>query len=299
VSYLPGAPGFLVKPEDWGARFASRYDPANGRPTITPCTKLIVHHSASNQPPAGQEAAFSRQIESYGEGRDGAAIEYNYLVYPTGVLHGGFGDTRGCHAVAPDPSTGRAFNSSSIGICFIGFFHQPYNMEPTAESIEAFQAWLSWMVASGRLTDDVITRASSRGQPGWYGHRDVGATACPGDDLYPLLPSIIQIGTAPAPIPTPTPPQPSGDDDMPTPCGFIQCNAGTKGHHVDGSEWTAPVNGTTFKVNPGGTIQWVHAGELDDATAVLAAAGAKTDTWDGAVGVPDAFGCLVGDKPYA
>jgi N-acetylmuramoyl-L-alanine amidase len=164
-----------------------------------------VHHSASNQPPAGQEEAFSRQIESYGEGRDGAAIEYNYLVYPTGVLHGGFGDTRGCHAVAPDPSTGRAFNSSSIGICFIGFFHPPYNHEPTPEAVAVFQAWLAWMVGSGRLTDDVLARAISRGQPGWYGHRDVGATACPGNVLYPLLPSIIQAGNVPAPTPTPTP----------------------------------------------------------------------------------------------
>jgi hypothetical protein len=84
---------------------------------------------------------------------------------------------------------------------------------------------------------------------------------------------------------------------MPTPCGFIECNAGTVGHHVDGSEYSCPIDGTTFKVNPGGTIQWVHGGEKDDFEAVLAAAGARIDTWDGAVATPDAFGALVGDKP--
>jgi len=104
----------------------------------------------------------------------------------------------------------------------------------------------------------------------------------------------IEQGAGPGPGPTPPPP---GDDDMPTPCGFIQCNAGTTGHHVDGSGYSCPVNGTTFRVNPGGTIQWVHAGELDDQVAILNAAGARTDTWNGAVGSPDSFGRLVGDKP--
>jgi len=211
------------------------------------------------------------------------------------VLHGGFGDTRGCHASAIDPSTGSAYNSSSIGICWIGYFHPPNNDEPTSEAISTFQAWLGWMIDSGRLTNDVLKKAFANGYPGWYGHRDVWSTACPGDVLYPLLPDIVTIGSAP-PQPTPIPP-PSGDDDMPTPCGFITCNAGTRGHHVDGSVYTCPVDGTTFKVNAGGTIQWVHGGEVDDFTAVLNAAGARADTWDGAVGTPDAFGALVGDKP--
>lgn len=208
MTWCPDAPSFVVPPEGWGAAYASRYDPANGRPVIIPATKLVVHHSASNAPPPGQEDLFSQQIEAYGEGRDGAACEYNYLLYPSGVLHGGFGDTRGCHASATDPSTGSAYNSSSIGICFIGYFHPPYNDQPTQAAIGTFQAWLGWMLDTVRLTDDVLTRAPSSGQPGWYGHRDVWGTACPGDTLYPQLPSIIKVGSAPTPGPTP------GDDGM-------------------------------------------------------------------------------------
>ena len=294
-----GTPGWIVTPEGWGAAYAGRYDPANGREVVVPgpaSGKLVVHHSASNAPAPGGEASFSRQIEAYGESRDGAAIEYNYLVYPSGVLHGGFGDTRGCHASATDPSTGTNYNKTSIGICFVGYFHPPNNDQPTDAAIASFQAWLTWMVESGRLTEDVLYPNQYNGDTGWYGHRDVFSTACPGDTLYPRLPDIVQISSQPSPGPGPTPP--SGDDDMPTPCGFITCNQGTTGHHVDGSEWTAPIDGTTFKVNPGGTIQWVHGGELDDFTAVLSAAGAKTDTWNGAVGTPDAFGALVGDKPH-
>jgi hypothetical protein len=294
VTYLPDAPAFVVEPYAWGSSLYQRYDPANGRSVITPCTKLVVHHSASNQPPAGQEASFSQQLEAYGESRDGAACEYNYLLYPSGVLHGGFGDTRGCHASATDPSTGSTYNSSSIGICFIGYFHPPNDDFPTTEAISTFQAWLGWMIDSGRLTGDVLTKAPSSGYPGWYGHRDVWSTACPGDVLFPMLPDIIRVGQQPSP--SPQPPQP-GDDDMPTPCGFIQCDAGTKGHHVDGSEYSCPVDGTTFRVNAGGTIQWVHGGEMDANMAVLNAAGMRTDTWNGSVGQPDSFGRLVGDKP--
>jgi hypothetical protein len=101
-----------------------------------------------------------------------------------------------------------------------------------------------------------------------------------------------------SPVPDPPPAPPVGDNDMPTPCGFIVCNAGTLGHHVDGSGYACPVDGTVFRVNPGGTIQWVHAGEQEDTTAVMAAAGLRTDTWNGAVASPDVFGRLVGDKPY-
>jgi hypothetical protein len=205
MTWCPDAPSFVTPPEGWGAAYATRYDPAYGRQVITPCSKLVIHHSASNQPPPGQEASFSQQLEAYGESRDGAACEYNYFVYPSGVIHGGFGDTRGCHASATDPSTGSTYNSTSVGICFVGYFHPPYDDSPTPEAIAAFQAWLGWMLDSGRLTDDVLTHTPSAGYPGWYGHRDAWATACPGDVLYPMLPSIVQVGGAPAPGPTPTP----------------------------------------------------------------------------------------------
>ena len=55
---------------------------------------------------------------------------------------------------------------------------------------------------------------------------------------------------------------------MAQPCGFITCNAGVAGHHVDGSDYSCPIDGTTFWVSPAGTIQWVHGGELDDKKAV-------------------------------
>lgn len=97
---------------------------------------------------------------------------------------------------------------------------------------------------------------------------------------------------------TPPPIPPGGDDLMAQPCGFIQCNNGTVGHHVDGSEYRCPIDGTTFWVSPAGTIQWVHGGELDGKISVENAAGRRVDTWNTPVGAPDNFGRLEGDKPH-
>jgi hypothetical protein len=165
----------------------------------------MIHHSASNQPAPGDEDDFTRQIEQYGESRDGAAVEYHYLIYPTGVCHGGFGDTRGCHSAQTDPAAGVNYNSTAIGVCFVGYFHPPNNHDVSPAAVATFQSWLDWMIGSGRLTGDVVIPAPRNGAAGWYGHRDVFATACPGDRLYPRLPDIVQLpadsGAPPAAAP--------------------------------------------------------------------------------------------------
>jgi len=98
--------------------------------------------------------------------------------------------------------------------------------------------------------------------------------------------------------PTPDPPPLPGDDDMPTPCGFITCNAGTAGTHADGGAYTCPVDGTTFRVNSGGTLQWVRTpDQLATMQSVMAGGGLRSDTWNTPVGDPDVFGILVGDRP--
>ena len=67
MTWCPDHPGFVTPPDGWGSAYSSRYDPANGRTQIVPIKpKLIIHHSASNQPSPGGEAAFSRQLEAYG-----------------------------------------------------------------------------------------------------------------------------------------------------------------------------------------------------------------------------------------
>jgi len=91
---------------------------------------------------------------------------------------------------------------------------------------------------------------------------------------------------------------PIPEDDEVTPIGFITCNAGTVGHHVDGSTYTVPVDGTTFYVMPGGGLQWMRdPNQLSTKVSVIGGAGLRTDTWNTPVGDPDVFGILAGPKP--
>jgi hypothetical protein len=101
----------------------------------------------------------------------------------------------------------------------------------------------------------------------------------------------------PPPLP-PTPPDPPSGDDMATVIGFIQCNAGTQGRHIDGTVYECPVDGTTFFVTPGGQLQWVRTPQqLSTKMAVLSSAGLRADIWNTPVGDPDVFGNLEGDVP--
>lgn len=181
--------------------------------------------------------------------------------------------------MSTSPNTGKRMNYGHIAI---------------ADDVDGL-CWSIDIRRHGKIDRVPINEITSR-----WGARYVGWTSdLEGVSLPLWAPEPLPPSPPPPPVPTPVPhpPLPIGDDDMPTPCGFIVCNAGTLGHHVDGSPYWCPVDGTVFRVNPGGTIQWVHAGEQEDTAAVLRAGGNRDDTWQGAVGKPDVFGRLIGDKP--
>jgi hypothetical protein len=251
-----------VAPLGWNSALWQRYDPDYGRQVITPCSKLMVHHTASNVPTAGDEADFTRQLEAYGESRDGAAVEYHYLIYPTGVCHGGFGDTRGCHSAQTDPSAGVNYNETAIGVSFVGYFHPPNNDQPTAAAVATFRAWLEWMVDSQRLAPEVVEQAPWNGAAGWYGHRDVFATACPGDVLYPQLGDIIA-------LPGPGAPAPDTYEEEARMAATYTVNYGTDAGLPDGAVYEL-VHGTKRLV---GSDEWyqVLKGVMADRAGVVAA----------------------------
>lgn len=75
--------------------------------------------------------------------------------------------------------------------------------------------------AEGAMLDrarQLIADARKHRQMGITGHRDWGATACPGDGLYrQIVSGDFDRASQPAPAPAPAPnskPQPAGDDDM-------------------------------------------------------------------------------------
>lgn len=119
-------------------------------------THLILHHS-------GSEKATAESIHSYHLSKGWAGMAYHYLVAKDGrIFRGRPEKMRGGHTTD--------YNWCSIGICFEGNFEN--------ETMSAAQ-----LAAGGELVRDIMSR-----YPGIVvgGHREYGATACPGK-LFPEM----------------------------------------------------------------------------------------------------------------
>jgi hypothetical protein len=144
----------IVSRAEWGAaaaRSQTRLDPAR-------VTRFVLHHTTGRY--AGPQTV--RQIQAFHQGpeRKWACIGYNFLIAPDGTIFEGRGwGLTGAHA--------RGYNSTSIGVAFIGDGRQPV---PDA----ALQS-IVWLAGEADRRFGRLDRV---------GHRDVGSTVCPGDVLY-------------------------------------------------------------------------------------------------------------------
>lgn len=116
-------------------------------------------------------------------------IGYNYLVDANGVLYEGrYGgdDVIGAHAYG--------YNDGSMGLSFLGSYgggSYGGNTTPSTAMLTSGERLLAWK-CSQRNIDPLGSGPDNDGAVYSYvsGHRDVGSTTCPGDDLYALLPTI-------------------------------------------------------------------------------------------------------------
>ena len=156
----------IVSRADWGAR-----PPKNPPASIaTPSLELWLHHTASSD----GEAARVRAIQRYHQDvRGWNDIAYSYLISGSGTVYEGRGvGVSGAHT--------KGHNSISHAICVLG----NYNLaDPTPVSIIAVAELIRYGHGEGWWPDQLTG-----------GHRDVGATSCPGNNLYPLIPEINRLG---------------------------------------------------------------------------------------------------------
>jgi hypothetical protein len=144
----------------WGASPASL--PA--QPMRLPATQVYIHHSVTQV--TDDPYADMRAVERIGLQRFGQ-FPYSYCVHPKdGAVLEGAGLRRGAH------TAGR--NSGAFGICWIGNYNE---RGPKVQQVDTTRQLIHQLTAAGHLTPgaDIL------------GHRDVSATACPGDKLYALL----------------------------------------------------------------------------------------------------------------
>ena len=184
-------PPTTVRPRsDWGARAAS------SAPSIGATVKLaVVHHSASgNTYTQAEVPAVLRSVQAFHmDGRGWSDIAYNFVVDRFGGVWEGRGGgvdrpVVGAHA--------RGFNTNTVGVMVLGDFTQP-GIVPSAAVIESVSRVIGWKMALHRTDPTSRTLFTSGGSTSIpagkvvdltrvVGHKDVGATGCPGS-IYAAL----------------------------------------------------------------------------------------------------------------
>ncbi len=154
----------LVKREQWGAAaLRANHDPMGAVARIT------LHHTDEHAGMRGRpDAEVVRAIQAYHQGQLGwADIGYHYLVGTDGRIYEGRAlSAQGAHS-------GGANNVNNLGISVIGNFS---TCLPSARQLEALEGFLADRQAAYRVAAG-----------GVLGHRDLGATECPGNALYGWL----------------------------------------------------------------------------------------------------------------
>jgi hypothetical protein len=159
---------------DWGAQHET------GPPEQLPAAELFIHHSVTV--PTADPDHDMRQIEGIDYQRFGMG-SYSWAVHPDGTVLEGEGLLIGAHTLN--------HNSHGFGVVFIGNYMAT---DPTAAQLAAAGELIAWIRHHGWLNNDAPIR----------GHRDVRATACPGDRLSALHPELRRIAA-----------DPYQEDDMP------------------------------------------------------------------------------------
>jgi len=154
-------------------------------------TRLFVHHTTGAQ--QGDIPAWLRSIQRFHQDSRGwNDIAYCWLVDRDGVIWEGRGNVLGGHT--------KGYNSTSVAIAYLGDGDGPV---PEA-ALRAIR-----YQADNLARTFPITQVS--------GHRDVGATACPGDWLYGWVTAGMLLSN-PEPLPVPArPEQPTQVYRPPTP----------------------------------------------------------------------------------
>lgn len=167
---------------DWGA---APPKPPGLTPADKPGVSLVVHHTGGGAPPATVDDAMAmlRGIQASHQGGEYTDIAYNMAADDLGNVY----ILRGMDMVG-----GATFgaNSTTRAVVWLG------GSDTTTPSDAALRAIADlWRAEAGRnLTADASIT----------GHRDWTATACPGQPLYDLLPTIRAYAAA----------QPQKEDDM-------------------------------------------------------------------------------------
>lgn len=182
--------GTYPKPGVW-SRSSWGADPPQCPPSYCTTTHIGIHHTASASeffsPSWAECAANVKATQAYHMYTRGwCDLGYNYMVCVHGDIfegRSGGDDVSGAH----DGS-----NCGSMGVALMGYFHHPHHQIPSTTMLTAMLELAAWKCDQQSIDPHGSEPYSGYGasMENVYGHRDVSNTACPGDNIYALLPSI-------------------------------------------------------------------------------------------------------------
>lgn len=149
--------------------------------------RAVIHHTAQstdfNTTSQSQSAANVRAIQNQHMDVNGwSDIGYHFLVDKLGyIFEGRYGSMTNKPQGAHD-----SVNSNSFGFNVMGYFHTPYNQQPTTAQRNSLYDVIAWKMP------DPFTGFGSGTYNGKTvgficGHRNVISTACPGDNMYQYI----------------------------------------------------------------------------------------------------------------
>lgn len=148
--------------------------------------KVVIHHTAENGVSNGRDPKeVLRGIYSYHTlSRGWGDIGYHFIIDPYGNIYEG--RAGGDYVIG-----GHVYcnNIGTIGVSLMGNFQE---VEPTAEQITALGKLLPQLAALYELDLTATENFHGKSLPNLVGHRQVGATACPGENMFKLLPDILK-----------------------------------------------------------------------------------------------------------
>ena len=203
-------PNIITREEWWGSLPESQLDSPRWPPARISVTHAVVHHTATQNNSPHPEQVVRNIWHYHARTLEWGDIGYNFLIDQHGNIYQGRNNP---WLYSRDTQAGHAYgaNSASFGVSLMGQFHSeassPAPGHPALEAIGSLERLIAWRFKEYNL--DPLGSASINNY--WAkricGHRDVGITACPGDNLYSLLPGIRENVKELIHNPSPVPPQ--------------------------------------------------------------------------------------------
>jgi hypothetical protein len=165
---------------DWGADESLR---ESGNPSYGEVRGAFVHHTAgANGYKKADVPSIIRGIYAYHvKSRGWRDIGYNFVVDKFGrIWEGRYGGIS--RAVVGAHTYG--YNSYAFGTAVLGTY---MGNEPTSDTLRAFSELIAWKFGVHGVDPTKVGYPGIKDVPAIAGHRDGGATACPGDKLYSQL----------------------------------------------------------------------------------------------------------------